>query len=53
VAGSVRDVWIAGKRVITDGSSTRVDIETIAVEAQRAAMSLAERSGVRPAPRWG
>ena len=52
VAGSVRDVWIAGSRVVTDGSSTRVDIETITVEAHRAAVSLAERSGVRPAPRW-
>lgn len=52
VAGSVRDVWIAGSRVVADGSSTRVDIETITVEAHRAAMSLADRSGVRAAPRW-
>ena len=53
VAGSVRDVWVAGTTVVVDGRAVGVDLAAISAEARQAATSLAARSGIRPAPRWG
>lgn len=37
----VRDVWVAGERVVADGECLRVDVTAVAATAQRAAAGLA------------
>ncbi len=49
---SVRDVWIAGERVVADGLPTLVDVEALAGRAASARTGLLERSGIVSTPRW-
>ncbi len=49
---SVREVYVAGDRVIADRRPTRVDLERLGVEAQAARSALLRRSGIDPQPRW-
>jgi len=44
-AGLVRDVFVAGERVVADGVPTRVDAERVLAQSRRAAAVLWERMG--------
>ena len=49
---SVRDVWVAGERVIADGHSTRLDETALYAEAGAAQQSLLQRAGITVPHRW-
>ncbi len=49
---SVRDVWVAGERVIADGHSTRLDETALYAEAGVAQQSLLQRAGITVPHRW-
>ncbi len=49
---SVRDVYVAGEPVVTDGRVRTVDVDALAAEARRAGRSLRTRSGVEAVSRW-
>jgi len=49
---SVRDVWVAGEQVVSDGQSTKVEIERLAVDAKAASDDIMRRANIQPAPRW-
>lgn len=49
---SVRDVYIGGQPVVTDGVNRTVDVAALAEEAAAAGASLRSRSGIKPVSRW-
>ena len=49
---SVRDVYVAGEPVITDGRPTRVDLGALAELATRSRADLLHRAGITTRPRW-
>ncbi len=50
---SVRDVYVAGRQVVSDGSVVGLDLKDLAAKAAEAGVQLRQRSGVPPASRWG
>lgn len=49
---SVRDVWIAGRRIIEEQRVVAVDLPALADEAARAGRDLRRRSGIPSTARW-
>ncbi|MGI9607555.1 MAG: amidohydrolase family protein [Acidimicrobiales bacterium] len=49
---SVREVLVAGERVVEGGVATRIDHDATAIAARTAQTSLLERSGVITDPKW-
>ena len=49
---SVRDVWVAGRQVISSGVSTQVDEVALAETAAEAQRGLLARSGIEVPHRW-
>lgn len=49
---SVRDVYVAGRRVVADGRVTTIDAEALYAEANTRQADLLERAGVTPKPAW-
>lgn len=49
---TVRDVFVAGRRVVEDGRVVTVDVETIRSEVHDRRRSLIERAGITPVHRW-
>ena len=49
---SVRDVYVAGEPVVTDGRVQTVDVDALAAEARRAGRSLRTRSRIKAVSRW-
>lgn len=49
---SVRDVFVAGRRVVADGRVLTVDVDALYAEAADRQASLFERAGVEATPRW-
>ena len=49
---SVRDVFVAGRQVVADGTVTTVDIAALADEAVATGQALRTRSGIPAATRW-
>jgi 5-methylthioadenosine/S-adenosylhomocysteine deaminase len=49
---SVRDVLVAGRRVVADGALTTVDLDAVRAAAAERHRSLLDRAGIRPVPVW-
>jgi 5-methylthioadenosine/S-adenosylhomocysteine deaminase len=49
---SVRDVFVAGHKVVANGLPTGVDVLALGAEAQAAGTALLRRAGVTAKPRW-
>ncbi len=49
---SVRDVFVAGRQVVSDGRVTTVDVDALAGDAVAAGMALRSRSGIESVARW-
>jgi 5-methylthioadenosine/S-adenosylhomocysteine deaminase len=49
---SVRDVWVAGRQVISSGVSTQVDEASLALVAAEAQRDLLRRAGIEIPHRW-
>lgn len=49
---SVRDVWVAGNRVVKDGSITALDVQALTDDAVAAGRALRTRAGIPEASRW-
>lgn len=49
---SVRDVWIAGRRIVEEQRVVAVDLAALADEAARAGRDLRRRSGIPSTARW-
>jgi 5-methylthioadenosine/S-adenosylhomocysteine deaminase len=49
---SVRDVWVAGRHVLSEGRPTRVDTDDLARRAERHHIDLVKRAGVQLTSPW-
>jgi 5-methylthioadenosine/S-adenosylhomocysteine deaminase len=49
---SVRDVFVAGRRVVADGAVTTVDVRSVRAAAAERHHALLDRAGIRPIPVW-
>jgi 5-methylthioadenosine/S-adenosylhomocysteine deaminase len=49
---SVRDVYVAGNKVVADGRLTTVDIDALVDDAVTAGSALRQRSGIPDVSRW-
>lgn len=49
---SVRDVWVAGRRVVEGGVVLGIDLDALRSEAAVAGRRLMARAGLSPTPRW-
>ena len=49
---SVRDVYVAGERVVAGGAATRVDLDALAEEARSAQRALLDRAEIRAQVSW-
>lgn len=49
---TVRDVWVAGRRVLADGRVTTVDVDAVAAVAADRRRALLAETGLTPMPVW-
>lgn len=49
---SVRDVYVAGRKVVAEGILDSIDLDDLATEAAVAGRGLRERSGIQSSSRW-